>query len=155
MKKIELVVSLVRHQHEKKIHWLARRTPGKPNIEFIVSQRLENESPRETVAREVAWTWELQRKTDFLVASMAQLNLEFIDEIPGAIGKHQVAVSFFNVEIYRRQVIEQLDHNSHCIWLGSDEICNHRTKSGSPIDPLFVALNQRGQVIQHWESNPT
>ena len=33
---------------------------------------------------------------------MAQMNLEFIDQIPGQFDKTHVVVSFYNVEIYRK-----------------------------------------------------
>lgn len=50
--------------------------PAKRNWECVISQRLEKEVGSETLAREVAWRLNLDRKTDFLVGKMAMLNVE-------------------------------------------------------------------------------
>jgi hypothetical protein len=151
MEKNEIVVALIRHVDEQ-ILWLAQHNGSHRQMEFVVGRRLEGEQKRETVSREVSWALGLNRNSDFLVSSMAQLNLEFVDTLPGQSGPTHNLVSFYNVEIYRTQVIDYLHTNDELVWLSSKEICQGKTQDGIPIDPLLIALNKRGNVIQHWES---
>ena len=152
MEKIELAIALIRNSSSGTPRWLVKQTDSgsKPNL--IIGHRLERESFRETVAREVSWELSLERKRDFLVANMAQINLEFVDRLPGNDEKSHIAVSFYNVEMYRAKVLGQLSVDPSVSWIDSVAICDGVTREGQILDPIVPYLINRSSVIQHWES---
>ncbi len=152
MQNLELSVALVRRNDHEATRWLAQINPANDQLNFIMAERLIDESFRETAIREVAWRLELDRHRDFLVSNMAQLNLEFVVCLPGQSEETQLTVSFYNVEIYREAVLSQLDANPKNRWVSSQEICRGCADDGKPFDALLCFLNGRSNVIQHWES---
>ncbi len=146
-------VALVRNFNTgNMLRWLGVYDSASQTIGFITGQRLEGESFREAVQREVAWSLDVDRQTDFLISKMAQLNLEFVDAlIDGANAKHY-HVAFYNVEIYREKVLRKITAREGFIWVTSEEICAGRTKLGIKFDPELTALVKKSDVIQHWES---
>lgn len=153
MEKISLAVSLIRNNSNQTIRWLARMNESTKRLEFVIAKRLDDESFRESAIREVAWELRLDRKRDFLVSNMAQVNLEFIDRIPGYFSKGHVNVSFYNVEIYRRDVLETIDADPLNLWVTSEEICNGVTRCGRQFSQIVPYLINRSSVIQYWESS--
>lgn len=146
-------IALVRNFDTGQIlRWLGVINSVNGQVEFITAERLEGESFREAVKREVAWSLDVDRRTDFLTSKMAQINLEFVDAlVEGADARHY-HVAFYNVEVYRKKVLDIIEHRDDLIWLTSNEICNGVTDLGMPIDPVLIALVKRSDVIQHWES---
>jgi len=152
MQHLELSVALVRRTDQGATRWLAQINSANHQLNFIIADRLIDESFRETTTREVAWRLELDRHRDFLVSNMAQLNLEFVDCLPGQSEETQLMVSFYNVEIYRAAALSQLDANPKNRWVSSQEICRGGADDGKPFDELLRFLIGRSNVIQHWES---
>jgi hypothetical protein len=153
MESISLSVALIRKTYNQSLRWLARLDPATRQLVFVMGTRLEEESFRESAIREVAWELRLDRQRDFLVSNMAQMNLEFIDRIPGRADKSHLRVSFYNVEVYRREVVELLENDRRNFWVTSEEICNGKTQGGRRFDPLVPYLVNRSSVIQYWESS--
>lgn len=153
MENICLSVALIRKSYNQSLRWLARLDPSTKQLVFVIGRRLEEESFRETTIREVAWALMLDRSRDFLVSDMAQLNLEFVDKIPGRFDKSHVLVSFYKVEVYRKEVVEALANDHHNFWVTSEEICNGKTHCGRRFDPMVPYLVNRSSVIQYWESS--
>jgi hypothetical protein len=153
MVEVRLSVALIRKAYNEKLRWLARMDPVTNQLSLIIGERLENESFRETTIREVAWSLWLDRKRDFLVSNMAQMNLEFVDRVPGHFQKSRVAVSFFNVEVYRKEVVSKIERQGGNFWVTSDEICNGISQCGRRFDPIVPYLINRSSVIQYGESS--
>lgn len=149
---LEIAVALVR-KIDKQIRWLGILDAEKKQVDFVVAQRLEKESWRESVTREVAWKLELDRHRDFIVSNMAQINSEFEAVLPGNSETTKIACTFYNVELYRKSTVLKVEQDEHLIWLTSNEICNGATQDGIPLNPLIVLLNEHVKVIQHWESD--
>lgn len=145
-------IALIRKTQNQTLRWLARLNPSTLQLDFVVGQRLEDESYREAATREVAWQLGLDRSRDFLVSNMAQMNLEFVDLLPGQYEESLNQIAFYNVEIYRSKVIEMLDEDSANIWVNSEEICNGVTDCGRRLNPLIPYLINRSSVIQSWDS---
>jgi hypothetical protein len=80
---------------------------------FIVTDRLNKESFRESAIRKLAWQLNLNRKTDFLVSNMAQLSMEYVETMPDETQSH-IAVAFNNVQIYRKNILEYLSLDPAC-----------------------------------------
>ena len=152
MDKIELAVALIRSVESGSPRWLVKHHHENSKPNFVIGDRLEGESRRETIAREVSWELDLDRKRDFLVSNMAQINLDFIDRLPGHQEENHIFASFYNVEVYRAQVLAQLNANDRCFWVDSGEVCDGVTQSGQILNPIVPYLVNRSSVIQHWES---
>ena len=153
MENVCLSVALIRKTYNQSLRWLARFNQSTKQLEFVIGERLEEESFRETIIREVAWELMLDRRRDFLVSNMAQMNLEFIDRMPGDFDKNHVVVSFYNVEVYRKDIVTKLEEDSRNFWVTSEEICNGVSRCGRHFDPLVPYLVNRSSVIQYWESS--
>ncbi len=151
---MEIGVALIRKM-DRRIHWLGKFDRANNQIDFVIAHRLEKESWRESIIREVAWELDIDRKRDFIVSNMAQLNINLEATLPGQLEPVSVACAFYNVELYRKSAIEQIDGNADLVWLSSSEICNGVTDNGTPLNPLVVLLNEEADVIQHWESDAT
>jgi hypothetical protein len=152
MEKIELAVALIRSTESGSLRWLVKHGTNGEKPSLIIGNRLERETFRETVTREVGWELNLDRKRDFLVSSMAQMNLEFTDRLPGHSETSHIAASFYNVEVYRSQVLEQLRADDTCFWIDSAAVCDGVTRQGQILNPIVPYLVNRSSVIQHWES---
>lgn len=153
MENVCLSVALIRKTYNQRLRWLARFNQSTKQLEFVIGERLEEESFRETIVREVAWELMLDRQRDFLVSNMAQMNLEFTDRTPGCFEQRHVVVAFYNVEVYRKDIVTKLRNDSLNFWVTSDEICNGVSQCGRKFDPLVPYLINRSSVIQYWESS--
>ena len=152
MNKMELGVALIR-RIEQRVQWLGKYNETRRQVDFVTALRLEKESWRETIMREVAWQLEVDRRRDFVVSSMAQMNINFETRFLHQAESTQVAAAFYNVELYRKAAMDRIAANEDFIWLTSNEICDGVTEDGLRIDPLLVLLNKEAQVIQYWESD--
>jgi hypothetical protein len=152
MHKLEIGAALIR-KIDDRIYWLGKHDVGAVQIDFVIAERLEKEPWREAILREVAWEWNIDRKRDFIVSNMAQLNINIEVVLPGDDVETKVACAFYNVELYRKSTLEVIEQDQRHVWLTSREICEGTTTDGIPLDPLFVMLNNEAKVIQHWESD--
>jgi hypothetical protein len=134
------------------LRWLGVYDRTTQKISFISGERLQGETFREAVKREVAWNLGVDRNTDFLASKMAQLNLEFVDALIEGEDARHYHVAFYNVEVYRESVLDKIAERDDLIWVTSDEIRAGKTKLGLAFDPLLMALIKKSDVIQHWES---
>ena len=150
MHKLFQSVALVLRTDEKQTHMLLRRQPEPHQWNFIVGERLNRESFRESVTREVAWQLNLNRKSDFLVSSMAQLSMEYVETTPEGSQQH-IAVAFYNVHIYRRTVLETLFADESNRWVSAAETCQGKTIDGQIIDPQVVHWINKWSVVQPWQ----
>ncbi len=133
------------------LRWLAVYHKKSRTLNFVMSDRLEGESFRDSIMREVAWQLDVERN-DFLTSKMAQLNLEFIETLPHTSTELHYHVAFYNVEVYRPSILELIHGRNDLAWVTSEEICDRKTKLGVPFDPTLGYLINRSAVIQHWES---
>ena len=152
MNSLFIAVSLIRRINENKLQWLVRWNHEPEHYSFIVGSRLENETYRESITREVAWQLGLDRNKEFLVSNMATLNLEFIDQLPGQCSPHHIAVSFYPVDLYRESARTKVANNNDLVWANSDEICSGLVNDNQPFDPMMLNLIRRSGVIQSWDS---
>ena len=120
---------------------------------MTIGERLEDESFREITIREVAWSLWLNRKRDFFVSNMAQMNLDFVVRVLGHFPKSRDAVSFFEIKFYRKDVVLKIERQGGNFWVTSDEICNGISQCGQQFDPIVPYLINRSSVIQYWESS--
>ena len=149
---VRYAISLIRTLTPEGWKWLAVWDARKKHFDFIAGFCLEDESARETIGREVSWRLNLQRGRDILVSNMAQANLERVEFESSDAELAGVRVEFFNVQLYRKKVVQQLKENPDVRWLDSGEICDGKTKIGLSFNPFVTKLINRSEVIQSWES---
>ncbi|MFM7115525.1 MAG: hypothetical protein ACKO9H_05085 [Planctomycetota bacterium] len=142
--------ALVRKVENESIRWLTLRT-GPGEIDLIHGQRLEKESFRETASREVAWQLSLNRDSDFLISTMATLNMEYEGVLPGSCQPQHIAVAFFPVDVYRSEVLKRLDSDPRCLWLSSAELCRGVAPGGEVLSPIALQLINRFEIVQAWQ----
>ena len=58
MDELEIGVALIR-KVDQRIQWLGKKNPAQQQIDFVIADRLEKESWREAIMREVAWELDL------------------------------------------------------------------------------------------------
>lgn len=117
---------------------------------FIVAQRLNRESFRESVTREVAWQLNLDRKTDFLVSNMAQLSMEYVETLADDSHRH-VAVAFYHVHLFRQSAFQTVSRDPSNRWISASEVCDGKTNDGQTIDPRVVSWINKWSVVQPWQ----
>ena len=144
-------IALVQEVGDGPTRWLLRWQPKSNQWQFIVGERLNKESFRETVQREVGWQLNLDPKSDFLVSNMAQLSMEYVDTQMEDEFEQHVAVSFYQVHIYRRHALDQVNADSNNRWVSAAEICAGETSDHQPIHPRVVEWINRWHIVQPWQ----
>ena len=150
MEKTFKSVALIQHASAGQKKMLLRQKTPAAAWQFVVADRLEGESFRESVSREVAWELRLKSRSGFLVSSMAQLTVEYAETLCDA-SERLVSVTFVNVHIYREEVLQELNEDPLNRWFSAAEICHGQTPSGAVIDPQVVDWINRWEVIQPWQ----
>lgn len=150
---IPIAVALIRKIDKDGLLWLGRKKQADGLLTFVVGQAMQRKSLRESITAEVAWEFDLDRSKDFLVSNMAQLNFDFPESLPAVKNAQPLKVSFYNIEIYRRGVTQQLDDDPRNQWLTSNEIWDGHTADGQPLDPFVHQLITRSEAIRSWETS--
>ena len=127
-------VAMIRRTQPDHSSWLACWSDGLNCFEFIASPRLEKESYRNCLSREISWTLGVERDRDYLVSSVARLHYEASD----------FTVEFFIVEPYGKSFDRMIDAMPGTRWLRRHELENQRTDDGLAVstglcDLLFAA----------------
>ena len=143
-------VALIQQTGESPTRFVLLWNDEEEKFQFIVGERIDKESFRESVTREVAWQLGLDRKKDFLVSNMAQLSMEYVETSPFDDSQTHVAVAFYNVHIYKQRVLQTLNEQSDKRWTLSKEICKGKTADGEMIDPQVVEWINRRRIIEPW-----
>jgi NUDIX domain len=144
-------VALVKTNRGDSMAYLLRRTSSASSWQFIVGNRLEGESFRETAIREVAWQLQLDRNRDFIVSTMAQLSVESVETINCAGAQEHLAVAFYPVHIYRDAVLESLQSEPNLQWVSAADICAGKTPDGEDIDSRVVAWIKKWDILPAWQ----
>ena len=150
---IPIAVALIRKNDANGTCWLGRRKQADGLLTFVIGQAMPRKSLRESITAEVAWEFDLDRGKDFLVSNMAQLNFDFPESVPAVKNAQPLKVSFYNIEIYRRGVLRELDEDSQNQWLTSTEIWDGQAVDGQRLDPLVHQLITRSEAIRSWETS--
>ena len=150
MEKLFQSIALVQKAEGKKNKLLLSWDSKQSCWRFIVADRLDRESFRESISREVAWQLNLDRNSDLLVSKMAQLSMEFVEDMPDETQRH-VAIAFYSVRIYRRNQLESIACDPRFRWISAAEVCQGATEDGQTIDPRIVTWINKWSVVQPWQ----
>ncbi|MFG0334448.1 MAG: hypothetical protein ACF8TS_13875 [Maioricimonas sp. JB049] len=143
-------IALVRRWFGEEERWLARWDEQAQALDFVYSERLEGESYRESIDREIAWTLRLQRKRDYIVSSVPRLHFQAPLEIPGQCTPVYYVVQFFVVDLYGQRAAGTLDADALNQWCRPAELREGRTTDGRAIAPgLHVLLARTDAIPSH------
>ena len=116
----QTVIALVRRWFNDQSHWLVLTDSEESERRFVEAERLEQESFRESIDREVAWQLGLRRGKDYIISSVPRLHLELPvtvnHECSGEAEARFDIVEFYLIELFGRQSRAALDQNSKVEW---------------------------------------
>lgn len=139
-------VGMIRHPEQGERLWLVIWDAEQGHFDFVIAEKLENDSFREALQREVAWILPLDRKRDFIISQMARLHLESVLSIGGKDPTYFI-VELFVVELYGKQALENVERDDQTRWLAASEILGGKTSDGHPVSPRLVTLLQKADVL--------
>ncbi len=138
-------IALLRHPEHLENQWLAYWDNGRRQYNFVTAERLDGESFRECLDREVAWILDIRRDKDYIISSQARLHLDIPDDAESDEGFH--VVEFYIVDLYGKSGRASVELNKQLRWLSSDEVLSGQTSDGVPVNPELVALLNKADVI--------
>ena len=151
MQKYFRSVAMIRRYEREQAAWLGVWNRNRSQWDFIIGERLDQESFRETALREVSWQLGLDRNRDLLVSNMSHLNLEYVGCVPGETEQKHVALAFYAVDVYRAAAMEKICKSADCAWLSSQEVCTGQRSDGTSVDPKVTTWVNRWGIIQPWQ----
>lgn len=151
MSELHRSIALLRHPEQLEELWLAHWDARGQCYDFVTAQRLEKDSFRECLDREIAWQLELRRGKDYLISSMARLHLDLELELPDDQSEDgsdlRPAVEFYIVDLYGRAGRATIEANSNLRWLSGREVLAGTTADGKNVAPGLVTLLKMADVI--------
>ena len=69
-------IAMIRHMQGEEVSWLLRWSEQQSQSRFIEAPRLEGESYRDALFREIDWQLSLDRKRDYLLSSVPRIHFE-------------------------------------------------------------------------------
>lgn len=141
-------IALIRRDTDEGSRWLAQWNDGRQRLQFIEAHKLEGESFRDSLVREIAWASGLRTGKDYIASSVPRAHLEVETEPARTI----FVVEFYLVELMGRSAASTLDADNRNCWLSPDEILAGRTADGVLFCENQRMLLGRTEVIQPWEA---
>ena len=136
----EISIALIRCSDAPEKQWLAFMDDSETALSFLTADRLEKESWRECLDRELAWRLELRRGKDYLISSMARRHFdETIDDAGDGRTQH-FSYEFFVVDPYGsagRQAFRVIPNSR---WVTNEELRNGATNDGVAVSSWLKDL---------------
>lgn len=163
MEKIAFAYALVEHP-KKRSNWLVKRRVDisrHAKWDFLQSERLEMESFRDSVLREVGWELNVNPKKEILVSRMPQLNFEkmgVLDSDRGLLNAWEDAdgeapfhyvIEFYKVFSYCRDFCDRIEQKADLDWVTTKDLFSG-VYAETAISPRLIELLRLTEVIQPW-----
>lgn len=143
-------IALIRTIDDTGTRWLLRWNPRRECSELLESDRLDGESYRDALYRELDWQLGLDRKKDYLMSAVPRLHLEIgpcgrihpprtFDPETGGFGR----IELYAVEVYRQATLERLAADPLNCWTRPIEIY-----AGVDGQGRAMRLDQHGWIDQ-------
>ena len=133
----------------ERTRWLCLLDPNRNQLEFVTGEPQRDESFRECVQRESCDALGLAPR-ELLVASVAQINLDVHDVLPGDFEASHITVAFFLVHPYRNVARQKVNAHPQAYWLSGRELLEGADEDVTSVDPILHYLLRRSEVIQAW-----
>lgn len=140
-------IALIRHPDGKEQSWLAIWCSQYQWYSFVMAERIESESWRECLDRELSWVLPVRRGKDYLISTMARLHLEeTVYDAETAENRH-VAFEFYVVDPYGRPGKAAFSNLADTRWLTNPELRFGQAADGAKIDPELTELLSRADIL--------
>ncbi|MFN3157744.1 MAG: hypothetical protein ACE37I_00430 [Rubinisphaera brasiliensis] len=140
-------VALVRHPEDEENRWLLKWSDTELQYRMIIAKRLEGETYRECLDREIAWELELRQNRDYLISNMSRLHIEEILQLDDECHGTFFLLEFFAVDLYGKTSKASVEANPALRWISTQEILAGQTQQGEGIDRHLVALLKKFELI--------
>lgn len=138
-------IALLRHPEHLEDQWLTYWDVGRKYYDFVTAERLDDESFRECLDREIAWVLDIRRGKDYIISSQARLHLDI--PIESETDDTFFVVEFYIADLFGKSGRASVELNKQLRWLNSDEVLSGQTSDGVPVNPSLVELLNKADVI--------
>ena len=132
--------------------WLSLWNEGRNCYQFVEAHKLEEESFRDSLQREVGWATGLQSGRDYIVSSTPRAHLQFMGDEGCSGGAAGYVIEFFLVELMGKQHAAILEANESARWIGASDLGAGQLPDGRPICPQLLAFLKQGDVVSPWRT---
>jgi hypothetical protein len=116
----QTAMALFRRWYGDESRWLVVRDAHSGDYRLIEAERLEEESFRESLDRELAWRLHLRRGKDYLISSVPRLHFPVtVTETSGCSGEEEQrreVIEFYLVELYGSGAVNSLESQADVQW---------------------------------------
>jgi hypothetical protein len=137
-------IAMIRRFEDEKVLWLTRWHHTCQRLRLIRAPRLEHESWRECLDREIAWALQLRRGRDYIISRVPRLHFDTILEQPHNC---RYVTEFYVVDLYGRNGRTQACQDELNCWLSSDALLSGTSPDGRRIDEVDVELLNRSRIL--------
>lgn len=127
-------IALIRRWFDGTSRWLVLADDRSMNHRLVEAERLQEESFRESIDREIAWQLNLQRGKDYIVSSVPRLHLEIPFEVTHGCsdGTEQRidVVEFYLIELYGKRASTILDDHPNVHWWSTEQLYQESETAG-------------------------
>ncbi|MCP4512420.1 MAG: hypothetical protein GY826_39165 [Fuerstiella sp.] len=118
-------IALLRHPDQLENQWLAYGNLGRKFYDFVTAERLDGESCRDCLDREIAWILDIRRGKDYIISRQARLHLDVLVE--SKVSGTFFVVEFYIVDLYGKSGRASVERNKQLRRRDSDEVLAGRT----------------------------
>ena len=129
----------------RRSEWLAIWNPAKGVLMLPEAEKLEGESYRDALVREVAWAAGLDAGKDYLVSHAPRAHVQFADRCAGPTEGDITVMEFYVCELFRRGR-EKLDKADGVVWLTAGDLESGEA-GGKPLTSRQLALMKRADLL--------
>ena len=138
-------VALIRRDGEGGSEWYAKPHPARGCLALPEAVKLDGETYRESLLREIAWDAGLDGTRDFVASSAPRAHVQFLDGREGDPAAVLWVVEFYLVELFRRGRAKLAD-DAAAVWLKSADLrAGHA--GGVPLCPHQRTLLARADLL--------
>ncbi|MGC1273395.1 MAG: hypothetical protein WBC44_06775 [Planctomycetaceae bacterium] len=131
--------------------WLALWNAGRNCHQFVEAHKLDDETFRQSLLREITWATGLRTGKDFVVAGGCRAHLQFAEVDRCGSEPVWFIVEFFLVELMGRRHRSLLDQNDEITWVTAEEIQVGKAADGRPLCPRLLSLLKQADILLPWQ----
>ena len=140
-------LGLIRSSASPPAQWLLMKGE---ELRFIQADRLDGDSYRECIVREISWALDQEVQEGCLVSSYSRLHLSRAIYVPSEDQEVWFEVEFFVTDLYTEAARQAAADNPHVVWLTGAEVRVGLSRNGVPICERHSLLMAAADVIPAW-----
>jgi hypothetical protein len=140
-------IGMIRKLTDDGALWLVHKPQNKSYYTLVVGERLEGESGRTSLEREINWALKLESNRDYIISSVARLNYDTEFAKQGEQEVTLFSIEFYIVELYGKLWPTTLETNIACRWVTTEELLEGTLADGAIFDSTVRTLLNRAGVL--------